>query len=175
MNISEWRQGLEPIPVPTRLLWQWPREQGPTAATIGSRDVTTAQTPKWQWPCTKMNKTKCSQFWMEGSCFQEKFSWKFIIYVVCVSPTPWKYHRSPARVLHHSAPQVAQGFGTGEQRGDSYLAQILPTCSCRQASLSSVPLPLAVFSKEWWNFRSSCSIHPLFFQVSYAPSFILSS
>lgn len=132
MNISEWRQGLEPTPLPTHVLWQWRREWGPTAATIHRRDITTAQTLKWQWPCTKMNKSKCPQFWMEGSCFQEKLSWKVIIYVVCASPTSSKYHRSPAQVLHHTAPQEAQGFGSREEREDSYSAQTLPTCSCRQ-------------------------------------------
>lgn len=122
---------------------QWPWLQGATTVTA----ATTSQLPKSQ--STKLNKSKCSQFWMEGSCFQEKSSWKFIFHVVCawkcVLPEVPQKH-SP--VLYHSAPKVAGGFGSGEQRGDSHLAHTLSTCSCRQASLSSLLLPLAVFSKE---------------------------
>lgn len=128
--------------MPTRLLWQSVTLTAGPDHSDRSCDVTAAQIPK-------LNKSKCSQFWMEGSCFQEKSSWKFIFYVVCV----WKcvlpeVPQKHSPVLHHSAPKVAGGFGSGEHRRDSHLAHTLSTCSCRQASLSSLPLPLAVFSKE---------------------------
>lgn len=163
------RPGGKPPNVPAHLLWQ-------SVTLTAGPDHSDHSQPRHH-NCPKLNKSKCSQFWMEGSCFQEKIILRIhnlcgLCLEVC---TAWKYHRSPAQVLHHSAPKVGGGFGSGEQRRDSNLALTLPTCSCRQASLSSLPLPFAFVSKECWNFMSSCSIHPLFFQVSYAPSFVLSS
>lgn len=153
VKIYEWRQGLEAMPA--RLLWQ--------SVTLTAGPDHSDRSQPQHHNCPKLNKGKCSQFWTEGSCFQENhlenssFMWFVSGSVYCLE-VPQKH--SP--VLQHSAPKVAGGFGSGKQRGDSHLAHTLPTCSCRQASLSSLLLPLAVFSKECWNFMSSCSIHPLF-------------
>lgn len=135
---------------------QWPWQWGLSTVTIHS------QLPRHNCPDPKLNKSKCSQFWMDWSCFLEKSSWKFIIYMVCVwkcvllgtTEVPQKPSPSPQSQCSSSRWRIR------EQRGDLYLAQTLPTCCCRQASLSSLPLPLAVFSKECWNFMSSCSLHP---------------
>lgn len=133
---------------------QWPWQQGPTTVTVRSRNITTAQS----W-----TKVSVHNFERKGAVSRKNhlenssFMWFVSGSVYCLE-VPQKH--SP--VLQHSAPKVAGGFGSGKQRGDSHLAHTLPTCSCRQASLSSLLLPLAVFSKECWNFMSSCSIHPLF-------------
>lgn len=148
---------------------QWPWLQGPTTVTTAA----TSQLPKSQ--STKLNKTKCSQFWMERSCFQEKSSWKFIFYVVCV----WKcvlpeVPQKHSPVLHHSAPKVAGGFGSGEREGTTFSPHSLHLLLQTSFSFFSTTTTCCLLQRSW-NFMSSCSIHPLFYQVSCAPSFNLSS
>lgn len=154
VNISEWKQALHDH----SQLWchNCPNPKG--------QSWTKGSAHNFEWKGAVSGKSILETHHLCGLCLEVSTTWK--------QP---ELRTSPAWVLHQSAPKVARRFGSGKQRGDPYLAQTLPTCSCRQAALSSLPLSLAVFSKECWNFMSPCSIHPLFFQVSYAPSFILLS
>lgn len=139
MNISEWRQGQEASPVPSHLLWQSVTVQTPIAQLPKPQSWTkiSAHIFEWKGAISRKNHLENSSFlWFVSAS----------VYYLEVARATKKPSTSPP-------PQCSQSsWRIWEQTGDSYWAQTLPTCSCRQAALSSLPLPLAVFSQECWNF-----------------------
>lgn len=89
----------------------------------GCNIPTRDQTGKWQRPCAKLNKSKHSYFWMEGSCFQENCleNSSCMFYV---SPYVWEVPQKPSCPSPSPplCPTSSWRLWGWVRKGDQYLA-----------------------------------------------------